>query len=112
MLPPAADIPPSLAAPPFMALPAAWLPPLAPDEVFFPLQPSANGVPRISTRMKGRAFWIIFMASPANEDVLAELSALASQCGIVHIVQLRKAHGTVHLLDSPRSHPSPLFFIR
>jgi hypothetical protein len=47
-----------------------------PDDVLFPLQPSANGVPSSSARTKGRALWIIFMTSPANDDVPVERNLL------------------------------------
>jgi hypothetical protein len=47
-----------------------------PGDVVFPLQPSANGVPSSSARTKGRALWIIFMTSPANDDVRGERSVL------------------------------------
>jgi len=80
VLPPAVVCPPSLVAPPAVVPPAPapppWVPPTVPDDVLFPLQPSANGVPSSSTRTNGRALWIIFMTSPANDDVPVECSVL------------------------------------
>jgi hypothetical protein len=86
VLPPAAVSPPSLVAPPLTVVspapdPGAWVPPGLPDDVLFPLQPSANGVPSSRTRAKGRALWIILMTSPANEDVPARRTILALRGG-------------------------------
>jgi hypothetical protein len=82
---PAVVTPPSLVVPPLMvvppaAVPPAWVPAIVPDELSLPLQPNANGVPSSSTRTKGRAFRIIFMTSPGNDDVSVSRSVLFLSC--------------------------------